>query len=103
MPARRLKSLDEFRVRPNLNFIRFNGPVTEVSSETPSSSEPTPKDNPPASQDELDQKDLEACRRMFDSVEQALIDMGYSKPMPSDSKPTGATDKQEKQKPHNAG
>ena len=30
-------------------------------------------DNPPANQDELDQKDLEACSRLFDSVEQALI------------------------------
>ena len=99
MPARRAKSLDEFRVRPNLNFIRFNGPVTEVSSETPSSSEPTPKDNSPASQEELDQKDLEAFRRTFDRFEQGLLGMGLSKlMMTSDSKPAGATDKPEKQK-----
>ena len=53
-------------------------------------------DKSSASQEELDQKDLEACRRTFDSVEQALIEMGYSKPMTQGSKPTSATDKPEK-------
>ncbi|HBZ58420.1 MAG TPA: hypothetical protein DEO49_04630 [Sutterella sp.] len=122
MPARIAKSLDEFRVRPNLNFISFREPLTEAFSEPPPSSETasdapqrqsglslqtpsaagesraTPEDNPPASQEELDQKDLEACRRMFDSVEQALIEMGLSKPMSTDSKPAEATDRPEKQK-----
>ena len=124
MPARELKSLDEFRVRPNLNFISFREPLTEAFSQIPSSSETSQsaparqsglppqtastvgqssEDNPPASQEELDQKDLEAFRRTFDRFEKGLIEMGYSKPMPTDSKPAEATDRQEKQKPHNAG
>ena len=44
----------------------------------------------------MDQKDLEAFRRMFHRFEQGLIEMGLSKPMTSDSKPAGATDNPEK-------
>ena len=72
--------------------------MTEAFSQIPSSSETTSEANPLSSQEELDQKDLEACRRMFDSVEQALIEMGLSKPMSTESKPAEGTDRPKKQK-----
>ena len=98
MPARILKSLDEFRVRPNLNCAVIRGPVEDVlgkaldsrsEAETADpSKEPqkAPADSTPT-ESELDEQEMAAFLRMFERFEQGLIDMGYAKPVSRDKQP----------------
>ena len=43
MAFRRIKSLDEFRVRPNLNFVSFRPQSSQPSNETSNKSKPQDK------------------------------------------------------------
>ena len=50
----------------------------------------------PSTNQELEEQDLAACRRMFEKMEQAIADLPPSPRKTHDSKPESATDKHEK-------